>query len=204
MNHCMDCWIKQQNEWLNGSLNESLNKENCWMNIESTLNKHELFPPTWSTPEAGMIFPLCRVSHRWMESTASFLDVLHTNVRYLRKKKIYCRTAYSEGDTSTADLLLGVSTTTGSDKPWCSILDCDSISARTKVRSAGISHAICFWFPTALPECPTGGLGLLGKCKNFWNCLHKMYWMKLVVQEMWKCTKGSLKLFNLLGLFLHC
>ena len=57
------------------------------MNIESTLNKHELFPPTWSTPEAGMIFPLCRVSHRWMESTASFLDVLYTNVRYLRKKK---------------------------------------------------------------------------------------------------------------------
>ena len=185
MNH----WIKKTAEW-------TLNQHWISMNFSPRRGPHQ--KPAWySLYAVSAIGGWKALCHSWM----CCIPMCGT---YEKKKKIYCRTAYSEGDTSTADLLLGVSTTTVSDKPWCSILDCDSISARTKVRSAGISHAICFWFPTALPECPTGGLGLLGKCKNFWNCLHKMYWMKLVVREMWKCTKGSLKLFNLLGFFLHC
>ena len=49
---------------------------------------------------------------------------------------------YTKGDTITADVYLGNSSTTGSDKPWFSILDSDPISVGTKVPTAGISHAI--------------------------------------------------------------
>ena len=119
-------------------------------------------------------------------------------------------------NTSTAELLTlkwiklllvfswGVSTTTGSEKPCSSILDSDPISVRMKVLSAGISHADYFWFPAALPEYPTGGLELSGKNMNFWNCLHKVNWVTLIVQEMQNHAKGSLKLFYLPVLFLHC
>ena len=89
---------------------------------------------------------------------------------------------------------LGVSTTTESDKPWSSILDSDPICVRTKAPSAGISHAVYFRFPAALPEYATGGSELLGKCMNFWNCLHKVNWVTLIVQEMQKSRKGSPKL----------
>ena len=50
----------------------------------------------------------------------------------------------------------------------------------------------------------TGRSEMSGKCTNFWNCLHKVSWMTLIVQEMQKSTKGSLKLLYLPVLFLRC
>ena len=50
----------------------------------------------------------------------------------------------------------------------------------------------------------TGRSEMSGKCTNFWNCLHKVSWMTLIVQEMQKSTKGSLKLLYLPVLFLCC
>ena len=51
-----------------------------------------------------------------------------------------------------------------------------------------------FRFPTALPKYQTGGSELSGKPMNFWNCLHRVDWVTLIVQEMQKSTKGSPKL----------
>ena len=107
-------------------------------------------------------------------------------------------------DSITANLLLGFSTTTGSDRRWSSILDSDPISVWRKVPSAGISRAVYFWFPIALPEYLMGGSELSDKCMNFWNCLHKINWVTMIVQEMRKSTKGSLKLLYLLMRFLCC
>ena len=70
----------------------------------------------------------------------SFLDTLHPDMWHLNKK-FYCRTANSKVDAVTANLWL-VWITTGSDKPWSSILDNDPISVRTWVLSAGIFLAI--------------------------------------------------------------
>ena len=46
-----------------------------------------------------------------------------------------------------------------------------------------------------------GGSELSGKYMNFWNCLHKVNWVTLIVQEMQKSRKGSLKLSYLSVLF---
>ena len=54
--------------------------------------------------------------------------------------------------------------------------------------------ALSIRFPAALPEYPTGRSELLGKCMNFWNCLHKVNWVTPIVQEMQKSRKGSPKL----------
>ena len=70
-------------------------------------------------------------------------QALHTNVQHLCEK-FYHRTTNSKGNTVTAKL--GISATTGSDKPWSSILDSNPIIVRTKVPSAGISCTI-FGFP---------------------------------------------------------
>ena len=80
--------------------------------------------------------------------------------------KFCCNTANSKVNTITDNFYLGVSTTTGSDKPWSSILDSDLNDVRTKVPSAGVSHAICCWFPNALPEYLTVRSELPGKCMN--------------------------------------
>ena len=92
-------------------------------------------------------------------------------------KKFCRRTAYRKGDTVTADPQFGVSATTGSYKPWSSVLDSDPISVRTKVPSAGVFCAIYFWFPATLPEYLLDGSKLSGKCVNLWNCLHKLKWI---------------------------
>ena len=65
---------------------------------------------------------------------------------------------------------------------------------RTKAPSTGISRAIHFWFPAALPEYLMGGSELSGKCMNFKSCVDKVNVMTLIVQEMQKSPKGSLKL----------
>ena len=84
------------------------------------------------TPLAGTtFFPSCFVSHWWVASTASILDDLHTSVWHLCEK-FYCRTANSKMNTVTANLLLGVSTTAGSDKPWSRVLESDPVSVRTR------------------------------------------------------------------------
>ena len=97
-----------------------------------------------------------------------------------------------------------VSATTESDKPRSSVLDGNPISVRTKALSAGISRAVYFRFPTVLPEYPTGGSELSGKCMNFWNCLHKVNLVTLIVQEIQKSRKGSPKLLYLSVLVLRC
>ena len=153
----------------------------------------------WASME---FFLSCCFSHWWMTSTASLLGVPH----------IVCG-IYAKN--STAELL----TAKGIQLPlifrWGfqppqGVINLDPVfqiatpvSVRTRVLSAGISHAICFWFPATLPECLTGGSGLSGKCMNFWTCLHKVNWLTLVEQEMQKSTRGSQKLLDLPVLCLH-
>ena len=48
-------------------------------------------------------FPSRHVSHWWMASTASFLDLLHTNVLHFCEK-FYRRRGYSKVGTVTANL----------------------------------------------------------------------------------------------------
>ena len=62
-------------------------------------------------------FPLhCLSATGWTASTVSFLNMLHTGVRHFYEK-FYCITADGNGDTTAANLYLGVYTTTGNDKP---------------------------------------------------------------------------------------